>query len=85
MLVGLSLATAGCRTFNYTDEDMERERKLISERVAGGRGYWACVEDGHADGGYVGISGFHLNLDNDHLNLGKFHCPNSGGGVCPRK
>ena len=79
MLVGLSLSTEGCATFTYTDEDMARERKLIAERAAGGRGFWACVENDDAGGGYGGVGDF-------HLNLGKFHCPSPPeGGLCRGK
>ena len=79
MLVGLSLATAGCRTFNYTDEDMARERNLIAERVAGGRCFWACVGNDPDRDGYGSVGNF-------HLDLGKFHCPSPAeGGVCRGK
>jgi hypothetical protein len=31
-LGALSLAAAGCRTFNYTDADLDEERRLLAER-----------------------------------------------------
>lgn len=69
-LSALSLAAAGCRAFNYTDEDMALERRLLAER-AGLTGGWGV-------GG-----GFRPSLGN--LNLGGISCPNAVGGVCPGK
>jgi hypothetical protein len=70
MLVGLSMATAGCATFNYTDEDMDEERRLLAERAGLMRG-WGV-------GG-----GFSPQIGN--LNLGNINCPNAGSGVCRGK
>jgi hypothetical protein len=68
-LGALSLAAVGCRTFNYTDEDLEQERRLLAEISGfGGWGVGGSISPG------VG-----------KLNLGGINCPNLGGGVCPGK
>ena len=74
VLVVISLAVVGCRTLNYTQEDLERERSLLAENMAKvQQGGWGC-------GGGVGIR-----PDLSKINLGNIGCPNLGPGVCPGK
>ena len=68
-LGALSLAAAGCRTFNFTEEDLEQDRKLLAER-SGDRA-WGVGANFHPSMGKI--------------NLGGLNCPNLGGGVCPGK
>jgi hypothetical protein len=67
-LVALLLPTVGCRTFNYTQADLERERKQLKEGYAI-PGSW---------GSTGGMGGFRISP-----NIGNTHCPGLGGGVCP--
>lgn len=69
-LVALLLSTAGCRTFNYTQVDLERERKQLAEGYAT-PGSW---------GSTGGMGGFRISP-----NIGNIGCPGLGGGVCPGK
>jgi hypothetical protein len=69
-LGALSLAAAGCRTFNYTDADLDEERRLLAEREG--------LEGGWGVGG-----GFSPGVGK--VNLGGISCPNAGSGVCPGK
>jgi hypothetical protein len=69
-LVALLLPTAGCRTFNSTQADLERERKQLKEGYAM-PGSW---------GSTGGMGGFRISP-----NIGNIGCPGLGGGVCPGK
>ncbi len=70
----LLLATSGCQTFCYTEEDLERERRLLAESCANmPPGGWAC-------GGGIAIR-----PDFSNINIGNTGCPNLGPGVCPDK
>lgn len=65
-LAALSLAATGCRTFNYTEEDLERERTGVEENSQ------------HSIFGSV-TGGFHPGFGNvncGNLNLG------GAGGFC---
>ncbi|TAK93731.1 MAG: hypothetical protein EPO07_17720 [Verrucomicrobia bacterium] len=64
VLMGLSLAAAGCRTFNYSQEDLERERALVEENS--GRSIF---------GGVTGD--FHPGFGN--FNCGNLNCGGAGG------
>ena len=76
-LGALALAAAGCRTFNYTDEDLAQERKLLAER----QGFKGTGFGGGFGGGFG--RGFSPSVGN--VNLGSINCPNAVGGVCHGK
>ena len=65
------LLLTGCQTFNYTDDDLAREReKLAAGWASGSWRNWGC-----------GASGFKVSP-----NLGSIGCPAIGAGaVCPGK
>jgi len=65
-LVLLSLAATACRTFNYTEEDMARERRLIDEGLVNCRGW---------PGGSVGAA-ISPKIDCGAINIGGV------GGAC---
>jgi hypothetical protein len=70
----LLVATSGCQTFCYTEEDLARERRLLAEGWANApRGGWGC-------GGGIAIR-----PDLSNISLGNIGCPNVGSGICPGK
>ena len=70
----LPVVTSGCRTFSYTEEDLQRESLFLEANLANvPRGGWGC-------GG-----GITIRPDLGNLNLGNIGFPNLGGGVCPGK
>jgi hypothetical protein len=59
MLGMLALATAGCRTFNYTDEDLARERQRLAESSANGSwGGWGWGGSFNPGIGKIKLGGF---------------------------
>ena len=70
-LVALCQVLTGCQSFNYTDEDMARERRKLAEGWAnGGWRNWGCS-----------LSGMKISP-----NLSNIGCPGLRGGVvCPGK
>lgn len=70
----LLVATSGCRTFNYTEEDLARERRLLAENMANA-----------PRGGFAGSSGISIRPDLSKVNIGNVGCPNLGPGICPGK
>jgi hypothetical protein len=69
-LAALCLVVTGCQTFNYTDEDLARERRKLAE--------------GYASGGWRGGMGIG-SMSGFSPNIGSIQCPGLGGGVCPGK
>ena len=70
-LAAFCLIATGCRTFNYTDEDLARERKQMLEGYANHGSGW-----GMGWGGGARIS----------PSIGNIQCPGVGvGGICPGK
>lgn len=57
LLLALAIAATGCRTFNYTEEDLEHERQLIREGMAYPGG-WGAI------GGSVPVGNIHPNIGN---------------------
>jgi hypothetical protein len=55
LLLALFITATGCRTFNYTEEDLEHERQLIREGMA-------HPEYGRSMGGGVHIGNFCPNI-----------------------
>jgi hypothetical protein len=71
-LIALWLVVTGCQTFNYTDEDLARERRKLAEGYANGG--WRGGMGGWGGWGGVKVS----------PNIGNIQCPGLGlGGVCP--
>jgi hypothetical protein len=70
-LTALCLVVTGCQTFNYTDEDLARERRKLAE--------------GYASGGWRGGMGGGFSPNIGSINIGNIQCPGLGGGVCPGK
>jgi len=65
-LTALCLVVTGCQTFNYTDEDLARERKKLAEGYASGG--WR--------GGMGGMGGFSPNIGSIQCpGLGGGVCP----------
>lgn len=70
----LLLATSGCQTFCYTEEDLARERRLLAES-------WANAPRGGLGWG----GGIAIRPDLSKINIGNIGCPNLGSGICPGK
>ncbi len=69
-LLALCLGATGCRTFNYTEEDLARERRWLAEGYANG-----------GLGGGMGAGGINI-----APRIGNIQCPGLGAcGVSPGK
>ncbi len=73
-MVAVLLPWTGCRTFNYTEADLERERRQLAEGYVNSRSW------GSPWGYMGGMGGFKISPD-----ISNIQCPGLGGGVCPVK